>query len=183
MKTLIVCLLLSVLGLTYATPYSYFPRIGVSYQQSQNAALQDEEEDITDIQGIFNMLDQVKTEEAKAMDADSEAMAQLWGLLGSTLLNAGKGYLRNKYCSSEELQMQTMLQDLAGEQEAKMDVAEKESLTLAQLQTLLSALNKVEAKMMQDGATDNMASSEGWWKKFRKSLKKKTKKVAKRLLC
>ena len=35
-------------------------------------ALQDEEEDIADLQGMLNILASVKLEEAKAMDADRE---------------------------------------------------------------------------------------------------------------
>ena len=156
----------------------------ISYQQSQNAVLQDDKKDVADLQGIFNVLAQVKTEEAKAMDADSEATAQLWGLIGNIFWDIGTGFLRNKYCSSEEQQMQAMLQDLAGEQEAsKMDVTEKESLALTQLQTLLSALNKVEAKMMHNGATNNVAMSEGQWERFLTSINTGLKKVTKTFLC
>lgn len=188
MKSLAACLLLSIIiGLTYAT-VSYqdealLESLLANQAESQNAAMEVDDmdvDDITDLQGMFNVLSQVKLEEAKATSTNSEAMAQFWGSVGKTLLNAGKGYLRSKYCSIEEQKRRAMIQDILGEKE---DVVDLNDQVVVQLQTMLSTLNKVEAKMMASEATNNIATSEGWWKKLRKGLKKEAKKVARGYLC
>ena len=205
MKTLIACFLLSVVGFSYATTYTYpyYNRFGrytykdlalleslASLQEDQVSEAQgnDEEENLADAQGLFNVLAQVEIEQAKAMD-DKSGMAQFWKQFGKTLFKAGKGYLKNRYCT-EEQEMKTMLQELTGEQAIQEDnevTAEGDDNALAELQSVFSALNKVEAKMMQGEETENKATEEGWFKKrfkkLRKSLKKAGKKLLKSYLC
>ena len=140
----------------------------------------DGDDDITDLQAVFNVLAQVDIEKAKAMD-DKRAMAQFWKGLGSSLWNAGKSYFKNKYCT-EEQEMKSILQEVTGQQ-AMQDkdneiTAEDDDKVKAELQSLFSALKKVEAKMMQDGENDNVIA-EGWWKK----LSRRIKKGAKKYLC
>ena len=181
MKILVAFFLLSIIGLTYATfPYNnadyykklsnYFPKQGhveVATLLNSLAGIQDDQEsdgddddndddDLADIQGIFNVLAQVEMERAKEMD-DKSATAQFWKMLGKTLWNAGKGYLKNKYCT-EEQEVRAMLQELIGEQEMPEDDEDDDEedsngVVLAELQTLFNALKKVDAKMMQDGVT------------------------------
>ena len=195
MKTLTACFLLSVIGLSYATvrwPYNYQLR---NYNDKNTAAAlleslsslqlyphaESEEDDVSDLQGVFNVLAQIETEKAKVMDDDS-ATAQFWKSLRKTALNLGKHYFRSKYCS-EEKELEGMLDKQSNEQgiSDSEDTEDGDSKAFTELQTLFSALKKVEAKLMQDGgATEkNTAVTQGWFK----SLKKGIKNVARGYLC
>lgn len=195
MKTLIACFLLSIVGLSYATPYLRYPyvhklKFPYTYQEtalleslasSQQGQLSEAEgeDDIADLQALFNVLEQVETEKAKAMD-DKSVKAQFWKQLRRTLWSAGKKYVRNRYCY-EEQNMKAMLQELTGQHEMQDEsnevTAEEDDRALAELQSMFSALKNIEAKM-QDGAM-----AEGLFKKIRKFLKKGTKRFIKSYLC
>lgn len=201
MKTLTACFLLSVIGLSYATarwPYNY--RFGISNYNDKNTAAalleslsslqlypyaESEENDISDLQGVFNVLAQIETEKAKVID-DESATAQFWKSLRKTAVNLGKHYFRSKYCS-EEKELEGMLEKQSNEQgmSDSEDTEEGDGKAITELQTLFSALKKVEAKLMQDGGDTEKrtAVTQGWFKKLRKGLKKGIKNVARGYLC
>ena len=122
MKILIACFLLSIVGLSFATPY-YYPLGGYKYTallkslaNTQQGELPETESDdgddnIADLQAIFNVMAQIDIEKAKAIE-DKSAMAQFWKKFRKTLYNAGKTYL--KYYTKEK-EMKAMLQELIGQ--------------------------------------------------------------------
>ena len=196
MKSFIPCFLLALVGLTCATPAlpyrnyyknlyigtPYFEKARVlleslaSSQQGQNFDDEndddDDDDDIADLQAVFNVLEQV--DEEKAAANGNSATAQLTGMLGGTVLNLAKGYLKNKYCT-EEQEVRAMVQELIGEQsegDDSDDARDRDDKLRAELQTLFKALKMVEAKLMQD---ESNARIEGWLKKLRKSIKKRAK--------
>ena len=140
--------------------------------------------------GVFTVLEQVNTEEARAMDSNY-AMSQFWKTAGKLLWKVGKNYLRRKYCSSEEQQMRAMLQELVGEQgmadedfdDDDEDMGDGDGKAIAELQTIFSALKKAEAKMKGFTMDDDKATTEGWWKKARRWASKKIKGATKKYLC
>ena len=191
MKVLITFFLLAFVGLTCATPvwpiYSdyykslytgrphnekaraLFESLTTAQHQSLDDANDNDDDDIADLQAVFNVLEQASKERAAANGND--AMAQL---LEGSVWNLAKGYLKNKYCT-EEQEVRAMVQELIGKQSEDDDAndsKEGDDKARAELQTLYSALKKIEAKMMQDKSD---AKIEGWFKKLRRSLKKKAK--------
>ena len=62
---------------------------------------EDENEDFATLQSLFKVLAKVEEEKAKEMDSSS-ARAQFLRGLGSTLLNAGRDYLVDRYCPNPE---------------------------------------------------------------------------------
>lgn len=199
MKILIACVLLSTLSLTFATPLSALKNSLASEQSDEVKALlqtltnnqntedsdgDDGEEDIANLQGVFNVLAQVNAEKAKATDED-DAMAQFWKLVRRGLWHVGKRYLKKKYCT-EEQEMNALLQELTGEQQGldDEDNGDKEEKAMAELQYVFSALKKAEAKaMLHDATTDLNADAEGWFKRFRRSIKRRIKGATRRYLC
>ena len=194
MKILFASFLLAFVGLTYATPawpYSNYYNTGRPHYEKAVALLESlasaqqgqgsesvsnnddtDDDDIADLQAVFNVLAQVEVEKAAANG--NSVMAQFMGTLGGTLWNTAKGYLKNKYCT-EEQEVRAMLQELIGDQDEgddSEDVGEGDDKERAELQMLFNALKMAEAKIMQD---KNAAKAEGWWKKLRKSIKKKAK--------
>ena len=204
MKILIICFLLSTLGLTFAVPafnLDSFLQPRSSKEQNKNevsALLQvlastendqdtdDDEDDgtVANLQGLFNVMAQVEVEKAKQQQDKNVAMVQFWGGLGSVLWNAGKGYLKKRYCTEEE-EVRAMLQELIGEQEVQDDEddGDGDDKVRTELQTLFNALKKAEAKVMQDDTSDDTAKAEGWFKKLKRWAKKKTKGLTKKYLC
>ena len=198
MKILIACFLLSTIALTYAKypislPINYkglFEEL-VNKAKHVSAEVESDDDDTTDLQGIFNVLQQIEIEKAKQMqnDDDNSAIVQLWAGLGTALWSAGKGYLRNKYCTQEE-EVKAMIEELVDEQETSEDieaVEEDSNDTFTELKNLVNSLNQMTNKQMQvrtlqliDG---DVAKAEGWFKKLRKSIKKKAKKLARKVLC
>ena len=194
MKTLIACFLLALVGLTCATPAwpynNYYKSLytGKTYNEKARALLEslagaeqdpdsddtnndDDDDDIADLQAVFNVLERVDKERAAV--SGNSATAQFMGMLGGTVWNHAIGYLKNKYCT-EEQEVRAMVQELIGEQGEDDDTEDTigDDKARAELQTLFSALKMVKAKMMQD---KNDANMEGWFKKLRKSIKKKAK--------
>ena len=160
-----------------------------STEDDQETDDDDDEDDgtVADLQGVFNVLAQVEAEKARVQGDKNMAMAQFWGGLGGVLVKAGKGYLKNKYCT-EEQEVRAMLQELIGEQgieevENDEDEGDGDDKASAELQTLFNVLKKIEAKVMQDDTSDDSAKAQGWFKKLRRWAKKKVKKVAKKYLC
>lgn len=70
--------------------------INIQHQQEP-----EEDDDYATLQGLFNILAKVQEERAKEADSKSAKAQFLKGLFG-TLLNAGKGYLVNRYCPGQE---------------------------------------------------------------------------------
>ena len=189
MKTFVACFLLAFVGLTCATPawsyHNYYKSLytGTPYFEKARALLEslassqqgqdlddgNDDGDIADLQAVFNVLEQVDKEKAAANG--NSATAQLTGILGGTVLDLAKGYLKNKYCT-EEQKVREMVQKLIGEQSESVDARDKNEKARAELQTLFKALKMVEAKLMQD---ESDARVEGWLKKLRKSIKKRAK--------
>ena len=208
MKTLIICLLLSTLSLTFAVPafdfdslQKYLPSSFSPNKQDKDevsALLQtlvsakddqdseDDEDDgtVADLQGIFNVMAQIELEKATQQHNKNVAMAQFWGGIGRALWNAGKGYLKRKYCTEEE-EMRVMLQELVGEQgvQDEQDDGNDDIKARAELQTLFNALKKVDAKVMQDDSFDDTVKAEGWWKRARRWARKKIRGATRRYLC
>ena len=192
MKTLVACFLLSTLALTYAKyplPMNYkelFEEL-INKAEHASAEVESDDDDITDLQGMFNVLEQVEMEKAKQMQYDdNNANAQFWGGLGKTLWKYGKVYLKNRYCS-QEAEVRAMIEELVDETEGNEAVEEDNNDNLTELKNLVNSLNLMNKKLMQlrplsiiDG---DIAKAEGWFKKLRKSIKKKAKKVARKVLC
>ena len=199
MKILIACFLLSTIALTYAKypitslPINYkelFEEL-INKAKHVSAEIESDDDDITELQGIFNVLQQIETEKAKQMQNgdDNSAAIQLWKGLGRVLWTAGKGYLRNKYCT-QEVEVRAMIEELVDEQETSEDneaVEEDSNDTFTELKNLLNSHNQMTTKLMQfhtSGIIDGDAAKvEGWFKKLRKSIKKKAKKLARKVLC
>ena len=209
MKTLIICLLLSTLSLTFAVPAfdfdsfgknfpsSYFPKEQnkdevsalfqalVSTEDDQDTDDDDEDDGtVADLQGVFNVMAQVEAEKARQQRNKNVAMVQLWGGLGSALWSAGKAYLKRRHCTEEE-EVRAMLQELIGEQGVQddEDAGDGDDKARAELQTLFNALKKVEAKVMQDDSSDDTAKAEGWWKRVKRWAKKKIRGATRKYLC
>ena len=196
MKILIACFLLSTTALTYARyPITLLP---INYKElfeelinkakHVSAEVESDDDDITDLQGIFNVLQQIEMEEAKQMqnDDDNSATSQFWKGLGKVLWTAGKGYLRNKYCT-QEVEVRAMIEELVDEQETSEDneaVEEDSNDTFTELKTLVNSLNQMTEKIRPLQVIDgDIAKAEGWFKKLHKSIKKKAKKLARKVLC
>ena len=121
MKTLIACFILSIVGLSFATPYRYpfgykSTALLESLANAEQGKLSEAEDDdgddnIADLQALFNVMAQIDIEKAKAME-DKSAMAQFWKKFRKTLYNAGKTYL--KYYTKDK-EMKVMLQELIGQ--------------------------------------------------------------------
>ena len=62
---------------------------------------EEENEDLVALQSLFKVLAKVEEEKAKEMDSTS-ARAQFLRGLGSTLFNAGRDYLIDRYCPKPE---------------------------------------------------------------------------------
>ena len=195
MKALVACFLLSTIAVTYATypaislPVNYRELLErlVSKVQDDSAEVESDEDDITDLQGLFSVLEQIEVEKAKQMQYDEDgASAQFWAGLGTTLLNAGKGYLRNRYCT-QEAEVRAMIEELVDEQEDNQAVEQDDDDSFTKLKNMVNTLNQISKKLSQFQASmvidGNYAKAEGWFKKLRKSLKKKTKKLARKVLC
>ena len=191
MKILVTCIFMSFFSLNLASPLSFSTSERalldtlVSAENDENAVSEEDslDEDLAMLQGVLNVMEQADEERARMMDRDNIAAAQIWGLVGKGLWHVGKGYLKKRYCNSEEQEMQAMLQELIGEQSEEEDesnTGEDDSKALAELQTLFSALNKAEAKAMQG---EMNAEIEGWFKKLKKWAKKKIGGAAKKYLC
>lgn len=191
MKILVACIFMSFFSLNLASPLSFSTSEHalldtlVSAENDENAVSEEDsvDEDLAMLQGVLNVMEQADEERARMMDRDNIAAAQIWGLVGKGLWHVGKRYLKNRYCNSEEQEMQAILQELIGEQSEEEDesnTGEDDSKVLAELQTLFSALNKAEAKAMQG---EMNAEIEGWFKKLKKWAKKKIGGAAKKYLC
>ena len=109
-------------------------------------------------------------------------MAQFWKQFGKTLWKSGKKYLKKRYCTEEQEMLQELIEQQAMQDKDNEVTVEDDDKVLAELQSLFSALKKVEAKMMLDGENENV-TAEGWWKKLRKGIKKGAKKFLKSYLC
>lgn len=145
------------------------------------AEVESDDDDISDLQGIFNVLEQIEMAKQMQNDDDDSAMVQFWAGLGTALWNTGKGYLKNRYCS-QEAEMRAIIEELVDEQETS-EAEEGNSGTFTELRNLVNSLNemtKLRPLMVIDG---DVAKSEGWFKKLRKSIKKKAKKLARKVLC
>ena len=143
-----------------------------SLATSQDSA-EDEEDivsDLAEVQGVFNILAQVKNEQAKST---GRAMTQIWGLVGSRLLRIGKKILRRKYCEEEQ---KVMLQELMEEQSEADEQGNLDDD--AELQTFFDALNKLQAERVQDNIQN--AAAQGWFKRLFKKIGRGLKKFLKK---
>lgn len=148
-----------------------------SLATSQDNA-QDEEDissELAEIQGVFNVLAQVRNEQTKST---GRAMSQFWGLVGSGLLGIGKKILRKKYCEQEEkVELQGVM-----EEQSDTEVDEEGNVDdNARLQHFFDALNKLQVIRMQ-GNFQN-AAAQGWFKKVFKKIGRGLKKLARKTLC
>ena len=212
MKILVACFLMSALGLAFAkSPFPkdinkefikkliMFPTEGeeesalkqtvVSSENDQDTEDDDNvngDEDIATLQGIFNVLTQVEVENAKAMQ-EKKTVTQFWGSLGNALWNVGKHHLKKRYCQKDR-EVEAMIEELIVEQEIpdenNEDTEDGDTKALAELQTLFSAMKKAEAKVMQNDWTgENYAKAEGWWKKTKRWVNRKAKRLTRKYLC
>ena len=195
MKTLIACYLLSTIALTYAN-YPIMSVLPITYKElieelinkatDVSAEVESDDDDITDLQGMFSLLEQIEMEKAKQMQDDEDgAKAQFWAALGPVLWKAGKGYLKNRYCN-QEAEVRAMIEELVDEQETSEtnEVAEEENNNrFTELKNLVNTLNYMGKKRFLQIIDGDVVKIEGWFKKLRKSLKKKAKKLARKVLC
>lgn len=192
MKILIVSFLLLALGL-YAHPVTSESSEQVNVKEPDDdddinnlletlVTSQDDEEDDEDdandlagIQGVFNVLAQVKDEQAKSA---APVMTQFWRHLGRRLFRAGRNYIRNRYCKrrscNEEQEEKVMLQELMEEQSKDDEGDDDDGDDLAELQTLLNAFNKLQAKKMQ--GDNQTAEDQRWYKRIFRSIRKRVRK-------
>ena len=192
MKIPILCLSLFALGL-YICPLSSaahqqalakelndndintFLETVATSQEDQDNDEDDEGNDLADIQGVFNVLAQVKDEQTKSTGT---AMTQFWRRVGKRLLGAGKRYLKRMYCKrrscNEEKEEKVLLQDLM---EAQDDDGEEggDDDNLAEVQFLFGALKKLQAKKMQEN--HNSPAAQGFW------IRRRLLKFARKRLC
>ena len=189
MKIIVACFLLCAIALTYAKyplPLNYkelFEDI-VDNVKHTSAEVESDDDDISDLLGIFNVLEQIEMEKAKQMGYDdNNANAQLLGALGTTLWNAGKVYLKKRYCS-QEAEVRAIIEELVDETKSNEAVEEDNNDNFTELKNLVNSLNlmnKIRPLSIIDG---DVANAEGWFKKLRKNLKKNAiKKVARKVLC
>ena len=186
MKIVITCFLLSTIGLTYGTSIKAWPFLIYSQlnggQQDDSTEMKTADDDIADLQGVFNILEEIEMERAKQMqENDDSAMAQFWAGLGTAFWTAGKGYLKNRYCT-QEAEVRAMIEELVDEQE----ILEGNEAVKAfnELRNLVKFLQKETSRgplgMVIDG---DVAKAEGWLKNLHKRIKKKAKRLAVKLLC
>ena len=195
MKTLVVCFILTALGLAYATPTDrpknyddlfnqifnkYYPAKQTPKMSDEVSSLlqvldssatdqdtQDDDGSDEDIATLQGVFNVLALMENERAKAmdDEGARAQLWRGLGRSLWKTGRRYLRRRYCS-EELEVKAMLQELVGEEGVPEDDEEEgDGELLANLQTLFSALKKAEAKVMQDDTTGDDKAKVEGWLK------------------
>ena len=194
-----MCKLLSTLGLSFAVPtldsdnFNKYISSQLQHKQNEdelNVLLQamasteddqdsdDDDDTVAELQGVFNVLAQVEVEKTRQHKDKSMGMAQLWGMLGRTLWNVGKRYLKNRHCT-EEQGVNALLQELVDEQGMQEVEDDGDDKARAELQTLFQALNQVEAKAMQ---ADN-AQAERWWRRVTRWVRRKARKLTRRYLC
>ena len=155
---------------------------GQHKKQDDSTEVKTDGDDITDLQGVFSMLEKIEMERAKHMqENDDSATAQFWAGLGTMLWTAGKGYLRNRYCTEEE-EVRAMIEELVDEQETLEDNEAVKAFN--ELRSLMKFLQKEHSRgplgMIIDG---DVAIAEGWLKNLHKRIKKKAKRLAVKLLC
>jgi hypothetical protein len=192
MKILVACFLLSTIALTYAKypfPINYKELFEGLVNKEKHVSAEVESDDIdddviTDLQGMFSVLEQIEMEKAKQMQYDDNgAKAQLWGGLGTILWKTGKGYLKNRYCT-QEAEVRAMIEELVDETSDDNEDAEEDNDKFTELRNLIDSLNQLKMQLNQFQVIDgDVAMAEGWFKKVRKSIKKKAKKVARKVLC
>ena len=165
----------------------------------------DNNDDLTEIQALFDVMDLVKQGQAKAMqdsdndddDGDDENAENQWFLpllkvggkhllkryggryLKRTVMRgirrAGLRYVRRRFCSEKEVMLQE-LNDEAGDDDNDDD-------TFAELQSLFGVLKELKAVTAQD--IKGTANAEGWfsntWKTLRRMIGGKIKTIKKRI--
>ena len=158
MKTLIACYLLSTIALTYAN-YPIMSVLPITYKEliedlinkatDVSAEVESDDDDITDLQGMFNLLEQIEMEKAKQMQDDEDgAKAQFWAALGPVLWKARKGYLKNRYCN-QEAEVRAMIEELVDEQETletNEGAEEENNNRFTELKNLVNTLNYMGKK-------------------------------------
>jgi hypothetical protein len=192
MKILVACFLLSTIALTYAKypfPINYKELFEGLVNKEKHVSAKAESDDIdddviTDLQGMFSVLEQIEVEKAKQMQYDDNSVkAQLWGGLGTVLWKTGKGYLKNRYCT-QEADVRAMIEELVDETlDNNEAVEEDDDDKFTELRNLVNSLNQMDKKFQSLIIDGDVAMAEGWFKKVRKSIKKKAKKVARKVLC
>lgn len=158
----------------------------------------DNNDDLIEIQAVFDVMDHVKQEQATAMQdnddedddgsdekAENQLLATLVRGVGGKLLRryggrylrryawrtirrAGQNYIRRRYCNEKEVMLQE-LNDEAGDDDDANDS------TFAELQSLFGALKELEAVTAQDEGT---AGAEGF---FSRRLRRRLRRVRRRL--
>ena len=189
MKIPILCLSLFALGL-YVCPVSSaahqqvlakelndddistFLETLATSQDDQDDDEDDEGNNLADIQGVFNVLAQVKDEQAKSTGT---ALTQLFSLVRRTLLGAGKKFLKKIFCKkgshNEEKEENALLQELMEAEDD--DSGEGGDNELAELQFLFNTVKKLQAKMQED---HNSSAAQGFFKRILKKIGKRVKK-------
>lgn len=150
----------------------------------------DNDDDLTEIQAVFDVMDLVKQGQTTAMqdnddDSDDETAENQWvtSLLrgvGGRLLRryawrrirrAGLRYVRRRFCSEKEVMLQE-LNDEAGDDD-------NDDNTFAELQSLFSVLKELKADTAQD--IKGNADAEGWFSRARRRLRRRLRRTRRRL--
>ena len=204
MRILVVCCVLSTLGLTFASPLyspvrnSLTPKEinevralipthwdTLNSQQADDSNNGDDDEDMANLEGVFKVMEQVDIAKAKAAKGD-HASAQIFKTIVKGLWNLGKRYLKRRYCT-EEQETKALLQELIGEQAiAEVDNADTgEEEAIAELQSLFATLKKVKAKVMQsDMSPENTAEAQRrWWRRVKRWFGRKVRGFTRKYVC
>ena len=154
MKILLVCCIFCALALIVSTsPTSdikankdNIDALLKKFSNSQYDTSEDDD-DLSKIQNVFDILHQIEQEQAREMQyATSEKIPSLVKrefenmakkLVGNAVVKVGKRYLQRRYCIQEQAQLQ---------EEDDNDTKRSNKETFAELQSLLSAMRKLERK-------------------------------------
>ena len=141
--------------------------------------------DLSDVQGVFNVLAQVEIESNKLLVKETDASAQIFSailpLLGNVLWDVGKNILKNNLCPKNRSYGSDSTKVLHSWNDADSNKV------LNQLKVLFGLLKEVEAKiaMMQDDITDSKqdAKAKAQWKIAKQSITQTIGTTVKKFLC
>ena len=166
----IICFLLPILGfVSAASSLSAQDSKDLWNYMEDNALLATNENrdhstddvDLSDVQGVFNVLAQVEIESNNLLMKETDASAQIFG---NILWDVGKTLLKKKLCPKYRSYYGL---DSANVLHSWKDA---DSKALNQLKVLFGLLKEVEARvaMMQDDVADSKqdAKAETWYKKW-----------------
>ena len=190
----IICFLLPILAVVSATSslsaqdlkdFLNYIEENALLATNENRDHSTDDVDLSDVQGVFNVLAQVEIESNKLSMKETDASAQIFpsllSHLGDVLSSVGKDILKNTVCPKNRSYGMDSTKVLHSWNDADSNKA------LNQLKVLFGLLKEVEAKivMMQDDITDGKqdAKAKAQWKIAKQSITETIGTTVKNSLC